>query len=325
MEIISFHSYKGGACRSTTCFNTIPFLAQQMGASSDQPIILIEADLDSVGITKLLITPEEEKAYFSDYSSREFFYGDMGSTRGVIEDFSTHINMKRYMPVGNRFGLEDNGAVLFLGSKAGGATSPEAISRVNMDTLTSYLEFLEDNGGKNPCALVFDCAAGSQATAVQANKIATTIVTCMRPTKQFREGTYDYYTSDFEEFVVKKRMYDCKIIILPTAVAPALAGAQNSLRATAIEETKRKTMELKEFYEDKGTINSCQITVDPSLVIGDKMFGIPEVTSLKFQESVLYIEQQEKIKKGFYMQDEEVYAISCYTALAQAISGDENQ
>ena len=55
MKIISFNSYKGGACRTTTCYNTLPFLAKELGATSQQPILVFDVDLDSMGEVKYYV------------------------------------------------------------------------------------------------------------------------------------------------------------------------------------------------------------------------------------------------------------------------------
>ena len=51
---VSFYSFKGGAGRSTTCLNTIPYIFEIGEASSEHPIVLLDVDLDSAGMTYLL-------------------------------------------------------------------------------------------------------------------------------------------------------------------------------------------------------------------------------------------------------------------------------
>ncbi len=50
-KCITFYSYKGGSGRSTTAINTVRALAEQLHASKDKPILLVDADLESAGLT----------------------------------------------------------------------------------------------------------------------------------------------------------------------------------------------------------------------------------------------------------------------------------
>lgn len=47
----TFYSYKGGSGRSTTLVNTLPHLIKELKADSEHPILVVDADLESAGIT----------------------------------------------------------------------------------------------------------------------------------------------------------------------------------------------------------------------------------------------------------------------------------
>ena len=47
----TFYSYKGGSGRTTTLLNTTKHLIDEMGASPKKPILLIDSDLESAGLT----------------------------------------------------------------------------------------------------------------------------------------------------------------------------------------------------------------------------------------------------------------------------------
>ena len=47
----TFYSYKGGSGRSTTAVNTVRHLADVLGASPEHPILVVDADLESAGLT----------------------------------------------------------------------------------------------------------------------------------------------------------------------------------------------------------------------------------------------------------------------------------
>ncbi len=47
----TFYSYKGGSGRSTTAMNTVQHLISELGASPERPILVVDADLESAGLT----------------------------------------------------------------------------------------------------------------------------------------------------------------------------------------------------------------------------------------------------------------------------------
>ena len=47
----TFYSYKGGSGRSTTSINTVKHLIDELGAGKDRPILLVDSDLESAGLT----------------------------------------------------------------------------------------------------------------------------------------------------------------------------------------------------------------------------------------------------------------------------------
>ena len=50
-KCFSFYSYKGGSGRTTTLVNVTKHLAQKLDASKNAPILLVDADLESAGLT----------------------------------------------------------------------------------------------------------------------------------------------------------------------------------------------------------------------------------------------------------------------------------
>ena len=66
MLVVSFHSYKGGSCRSSTCINSLPFLVEQLGANAEHPILVVDTDIDSQGLTYLF----NEESSFDKYDAK---------------------------------------------------------------------------------------------------------------------------------------------------------------------------------------------------------------------------------------------------------------
>lgn len=50
-KCITFYSYKGGSGRSTTLVNSVMHLKDQLEASPESPILIVDADLESAGLT----------------------------------------------------------------------------------------------------------------------------------------------------------------------------------------------------------------------------------------------------------------------------------
>ena len=60
MFISTFFSYKGGAGRSTTCFNTVPFLVEHTDADAKHPILLMDTDIESAGTVAVCVEVDKE-------------------------------------------------------------------------------------------------------------------------------------------------------------------------------------------------------------------------------------------------------------------------
>ncbi len=70
-KCITFYSYKGGSGRSTTAINTVKALAKKMGACAEKPILLIDADIESAGLTYFL---GQENNFCDSYTQSGTFH-----------------------------------------------------------------------------------------------------------------------------------------------------------------------------------------------------------------------------------------------------------
>ena len=59
----SFYSYKGGAGRSTTLWNTVQRLVTIMKPTVQEPFVIVDTDTESAGSTFLY---KADKAFFGD-------------------------------------------------------------------------------------------------------------------------------------------------------------------------------------------------------------------------------------------------------------------
>lgn len=323
MKVISFNSYKGGACRTTTCYNTLPYLAKELQATSRQPVIVVDCDLDSMGLTNIFHADsgKEEQKEKLPYSAKHLFVKDnerinerMNNSyfKGVLED---EWYFGHFEKVGEDLGLEDNGSVLFLGVDKLERTisdddyeSKEKFAQyAPVSTLIKRLESLDES--LQPKAIIFDCAAGVQMTTIAILKNIEFSVMCMRPTLQFRIGTLDYLYRMLPGQLNSSLEEDPKIIILPTSVAQSTSGTESdgagsdleTLRADAIKDIK---MNIVDFIIDENENTGLGYTLVPDMAEPD-CFGLPEVERFKWQESLLFkrkqLTEQEKVLQDRYI------------------------
>jgi|GEM_PF-4931146 len=70
MKIVTLYSFKGGAGRTVCTANLIPLLAKKMGATNKTPMLVIDMDIDSAGLTHIL--EQYPKFEDSDWVSTNF-------------------------------------------------------------------------------------------------------------------------------------------------------------------------------------------------------------------------------------------------------------
>ena len=187
---VSFFSYKGGAGRTSMLYNTVSYLVDELQATPENPIVLIDLDIDSKGLSYLLTNDIDtsEKLNAIQVLKRANIITDMFVTK---DEF-----FRMMIPVGSLFGLPSNynRAVLFVTGHSNDTLNVSGnYDGANVD-LNGFVRRLEKFGCK---ALVMDNPAGGQLSADVALRTSDKIVIVMRITKQFREGT--------EEFLRRKK------------------------------------------------------------------------------------------------------------------------
>lgn len=290
---ITFHSYKGGSGRSSTTLNTIPYLAEALGADASHPILLLDLDIDSAGLTYLLGKADH---YLNNPDVKTFLKGEIGWRTKYTEDFKNHALLSHFVPVGERFGLE-NDSVLFFGVNDEKKIDNKEIDGTSQDLINKLAIFASNN--ENIKAIVMDSASGEQTVANFATQFADTIVCCMRPTMQFRMGTFRFLSH------LAKDEVSTRVVLLPTVV-PALDVEIDGRyqRQDALKRIRNGVEEL----EGKLSINKTFIQED--------CFGINEVQRFKWLEGVLY-----KLEKnGELSQEDEKLAAQRYKKLAETLA-----
>ena len=268
--ITTFFSYKGGAGRSTTCLNTIPFLAKMTEAYKNAPILLLDMDIESAGMTYLL--HQDEHFHKVGYDIKEFLKGEETwpiSGTGKLEDNPLY---QKFVPVGHSFGLEDNYAVMFLGVNDKSDQYDRNNSGNIEDVMLQLNRFADRNGVR---AIVMDSAAGDQNSARLSVDNSDKIVFCMKATHQFRIGTFNYLHKLSRRW--GSGADEKEIILLPTVIP-------NDIDIDGASQKDASIADIKKRIGESG-VNRLDIKTD---FISEDMFGINEITRFKWKEDVLY-------------------------------------
>ena len=293
---LSCFSYKGGAGRTTLAMNIIPFLATKLNATEKTPLILVDMDVDSCGITYFLHL--EDYKDIDQYSVQALF-----GSNGVIphddgaEDATDHILFRHLCPVGDYFGHQSR-AILCLPAEPG-ASLGHANSYDGNDN--KIRDFVEQCDEFDCCGILFDSAVGDQLTAIWSNRVSDKIICCLRPTEQFREGTSRYFDK-FDKSVARNKT----IIVIPNVVpteALDIEGADGVYQYP--EYAKEKIIECFRDNRERGDNN-----YDLSMLNGS-FFGVPKIDRFMWRESVLSVAKS--------ITENERKALECYKEIVEVI------
>lgn len=302
MEKISYFSYKGGSGRSSLVYNTLPLLAKQLNASSQRPLIVMDMDIDSAGLSFLF---RKNMEVYRELNRKDplyvqsIFSGNIPDSRHnkyTKPNLWDHLLIRSLVPIGNIYDMDER-AILFLpaNTTAGQKQDIETEDSYSIRTelLGTVINVLDSY---DCCGIVFDCPTGRQSTAQASLKASDKIVTVMRITKQFRDGTY----SHLEWF--DPLTSDKTFIIVPNAVP------HDDIKFDGVPFNYNVVKD-----EIQGEISRLvqQNDVDFSLLEGNN-FGVPEVIRFKFQEDIL-------VKRAMRTPDEEA-AVSVYRILVDALT-----
>lgn len=291
----TFFSYKGGAGRSTTCLNTLPLLAEASGANTNAPILLLDMDIESAGMTYLL---GMQDVFRNQFDVKELIKGEENWPQNSVgNSIVDHPLYKHFKPVGNKLGLENDSSVMFLGVDDGSTSLDRAAIDGAVDAvLTKFRHFCVNNKVR---IVVSDSAAGDQFSARLAVEIADKLVFCMRPTIQFRIGTFNYLGR--MNMRVGTLGYDTDIILLPTVVpVDSEIDGVPQLSAAAEDVAKRVA-----------ALRNLRICTD---FIDKDNFGINEIRRFKWKEGILY-----DLQNSATLTDDETTALTRYRKLARVI------
>lgn len=298
MTITTFFSYKGGAGRSTTCLNTIPFVAEREDAFSRAPLILIDMDIESAGMTYLL---NQEDVFKGKNDVKIFLKNEEAWSSENNCELSEHPFYRWLVPVGKKLGLDDDYAVMFLGVDD---SSPQ-LNRSDVEgRLDEVMHKLRRFAQNYHCkGIIMDSAAGDQFSARLAVDHADTIVFCMKMTHQFRIGTFNYLNK--LGIRLGSSADEKKVILLPTVVPQDAVIDGVSQMQTSIEDIANRVNNLS------------RIEVCDAFVSSADMFGINEVMRFKWKEGILF-----KLRNETEITADEETALKRYRKLAKIVCDD---
>lgn len=290
MDVISYFSYKGGSGRSSLAYNTIPLLAKKMGASNKRPLIVFDMDIDSAGLTFLYAKKVKEAKVFTQNIIAGAYPGQLA----YADDIEDHPFFQSLVGIGDVYGMDER-SILFLPAKTRGDISVEQNENsyyINGNPFEDIKILCEDF---DCSGMIFDCPTGSQMTADVSLKLSNKLITVMRITLQFRQGTYSFL-SNFDAGKANK-----EIIVVPNAVPQdkiILDDVPYNYEAVKAE--------IKENLSDVVKNNRLNFGM-----LEEGRFGVPEVIRFKFREDILY-------NMSKLTQDEQA-ALDMYKAFADVV------
>ncbi len=275
MKIFSFFSYKGGAGRSTLAYNIIPIIAKDfVKPTAKNPLVVVDMDIDSRGMTLLLDNPRGS-LNINEENCVQYYLANR-AVRRPYPGIKEHPDLGKLCPVGNAFGCEDNDSILLLPAMADMKIEDNSGSNYNsqksldliMQSFTNCCKSMGVSG------VFFDSAVGDQLTAKVSNALANVIICCMRPTKQFRDGTVDYFNKNMDSM-----NYGKDIVVVPNVV-PTYPMTINN-RSYPDEAIRQINNAFKPFLENTGSHNFHLDMLDPA------EFGVPTLRRFMWREDIL--------------------------------------
>jgi cellulose biosynthesis protein BcsQ len=339
---VSFYSYKGGAGRSTTSWNTIQRLVALMEPTAKEPFVIVDTDTESAGST-FLYEAEDDFSKDDGVIYQSVQKRIMDKTEKIFKNDSDKEKFFSGMkPVGKFFGLPGSkeNAVLLIGANidrkknefdsTGGSEGQAQIKNFNRNILAACRAC----GAK---ALFFDTPSGTQFLARKSIELSEIIVCCMRPTTQFRKGTksqlINFIKQDYEAQYEKKYILTPTVICMDKDQVFEISGeekprvypghAKEEILREFETPLKDEKEEIRQAFKNNVLLDMLETT---PASIKDKtkfdveddnelVFGIPEIKRFKWFEMYL----AKIIEEGGELKANDKIAINRYEFLAQTI------
>ncbi len=308
MKTISCFSYKGGAGRSTLALNVVPFLAEKLNATPDQPLILVDLDVDSCGLTFLFDLANKPRIATMNV---QHLFGKGGSIPQAEEDEDIHDHsvLSGLFPVGEFFGFEDKAIVCLPARPQARLSETEKGNYDYSDK--NFADFVRVCRDYDCAGILFDAPVGGQCTANWANQYASHIMCVMRPTQQFRKGT-DRFFDDYDRTNARGQ----NIIVIPNVVPTdelTIKGKDENGKEEIRSYPNYAKEDIQKIFADNIERHNNRYNME--LVTGD-VFGIPKVDRFMWQEGVLRNVPRTELN------EHERLALKQYEKVADIISRD---
>jgi hypothetical protein len=255
-----------------------------MGATREQPTLLMDLDLDSAGLTILL---EQQKRFEdSPWSTYKLLQGDIALDVDPIREkfFKEHM-----VDVSRELGAAP-GTVRFIGGEIKGAAGLSVPEGRSLELLLDFKDRIAERGNHG---LIMDSASGWQPTAMLSHFVADVVVYCCRLTHQFIDGTKLQLEKFIELCEAHGRVPN--VVLLPVAVPPRHPDwdQRRDISLGALQSLCNR------FKGKNRKIQLAKIPVD-------------EVLSFKWYESVLAV-------KAELTAEDEIKAKEAFDSLAEQI------
>jgi cellulose biosynthesis protein BcsQ len=286
--VISFYSFKGGAGRTLCTANLVGLLAHEIGATQDAPMVLLDMDLDSAGLTIMLEQADavgKRSLNMSKIMSGKFSLRGNEKIEQLRQEGMVDISAKVDAPPGS---------VLFIGAEPVGHKAEPGKASMG----DSMVALLEAFFACQVSAVVMDCASGLQPVADLARQLSNLIVYCCRLTGQFLWGT----NMELRLFVGSSSPDERpNILILPVAVPdPKNNQDFKNYFSVAMSELRRLDLDLSGRGHEKTFLFES---------------GICEVQLFKWDEKVLSL-----IEKSDKLAQDEKSALDSFRLLATKVA-----
>jgi len=283
--VISLYSFKGGAGRTLCTANLVGLLAHEIGATQDAPIVLLDMDLDSAGLTIML---EQADAV----GKRSLNMSKLMSGKTSLKGDENIVQLKKEGLVDISAEVDaPTGSVLFIGAEPVGHKAEPGKASMG-DSMVALLEAFY---ACQVSAVVMDCASGLQPVADLARQLSKLIVYCCRLTGQFLWGTNMELKLFVRNSAVDERP---NILILPVAIPDPKDN-----------KTFQNHFEVAMFELGR-------LEMDLSILANTFLFrnGICEVQLFKWDEKVLSL-----VEKSGELSSDENSALTSFRQLATKV------
>jgi len=281
-KVVTLYSFKGGAGRTVCAANLAGMIVSQMAERARGPLLLLDLDLDSAGLTMMLGQYKIMLETESPWNTARLVSGDLDL--GIV-NVHDRFFAEGLVDVSIQVGMPPK-SVLFLGAQVIAHDSAD-VKLTGLERLSDFLGYCKQAGIGT---VVIDSASGRQDIARVCHHVSDVIVYCCRLTDQFMYGT-QYQVDYFIKQALERQGAAPDIILLPMAVpkvTPQWKGRYDAAMLR-LQTICSKHPKVRLFVDS----------------------GICEVESFKWQEEILSVKKR--------ISDDQSSALGSFRRVAEKI------